>query len=543
MAEKFKFFNAQEIAPGIFDREYQAADFADYFGSVLSTGLLHTNNAAGLAVSVETGTLNTVVQPGKAILKGHLYENTTALTLNHSIPEATLDRIDRVVLRLDLRNSAREIRLKVKEGTPASAPVAPELQRDNFIHELSLAQVRVRANTASMNQADLKDERLLDDLCGLVQWMIRMPTGRFQEQWDTFMEGIKNEGFAPLADTGFKTDLKTTNKTSIVNAINSIVEDYVRSPGYASVSHSGNIYPVALNPAPVALTVGMGIILRSGNDGTGSPRVDINGLGAKPILKSNGLPADPFKANSVYTLRYNGTSFILQGEGGGDKREVNSLVNLGLSFTTGVYDEVVTYSDSNFRYVTSKKYNTSSRITIDFKKIVKETGTIVAYGSIATNYSGPSYCMASYVHDRIIISTIYDTGVGYNTTHIYAENGTLLATSTTVGDIAVYFKDTGNYLSVRKNSTSLYNSAFTYLYQMHVITGVQVSHYFSKFLTKLLDTGQYRFFLINDRGSSNITDPRYKVLSFEPVQTYTDFSNASSFNLYTMATMLLHYTS
>lgn len=182
MAEKYKFFNSGLNDP----RVYQAADFADYFGSVLSTGLLHTDKVPGMAVSVEPGTLNTVVSPGKAIMKGHLYENTTPLTLPHSIPEPDMDRIDRIVLRLDLRNAERNIRLHAKEGVPAADPIPPELQRDNFIHEISLAQVRVRANTSSLSPADLIDERLNEQLCGLVYSLISIPTDQFQAQWDLF---------------------------------------------------------------------------------------------------------------------------------------------------------------------------------------------------------------------------------------------------------------------------------------------------------------------------------------------------------------------
>lgn len=162
-------------APGD-SRTYQASDFADYFGSVLSTGLLHTDNIPGMSVSVETGTLNTIVSPGKAIMKGHLYENTTNLTLTHGIPEATLNRIDRIVLRLDLRNSARNILLQVKTGVASSTPVAPDLQRDTFIYEISLAQVRIRANTSTIDTADITDERFNTSVAGLTYSLISTPS-------------------------------------------------------------------------------------------------------------------------------------------------------------------------------------------------------------------------------------------------------------------------------------------------------------------------------------------------------------------------------
>lgn len=180
MAERYLFFNSMQTAPGEYDREYKAQDFAEYFGSVLSSGLLHTDKNPNLVVSVDAGTMNTVVTAGNALIKGHLYENTTPLTLTHSFPEPTLDRIDRVVLRLDLRNSTRYIKLFVKEGVSATAPVAPALQRDDFIYELSLAQIRVRKNTVQLLGSDIVDERLDENLCGLVYSLISIPSDQLQ---------------------------------------------------------------------------------------------------------------------------------------------------------------------------------------------------------------------------------------------------------------------------------------------------------------------------------------------------------------------------
>ncbi|GIO27721.1 hypothetical protein [Ornithinibacillus bavariensis] len=188
MAEISKFFNS---APGD-PRKYQSADFADYFGNVLSTGLLHTNELPGMQVSVGTG-LNTVVSPGKAIMQGYAYENTTMLTLEHSLPEIMLDRIDRIVLRLDKRNQSRYIKLFVLQGEASENPLPPELTRDEFIYELSLAQIRVRANTSSLQAQDLVDERLNENLCGLVQSLITLPTNQFQEEWDNFFATISLE--------------------------------------------------------------------------------------------------------------------------------------------------------------------------------------------------------------------------------------------------------------------------------------------------------------------------------------------------------------
>lgn len=190
MAEISKFFNAV-LVDGKYDREYFASDFADYFRSVLSAGLLlDENEEYGLQVTLDSG-LQTTVSVGKALIKGYHYENTTPLILTHNLPEVEHDRIDRVVLRLDLRNQNRYIKVFVKEGIPGVDPLPPKLQRDEYIYELGLAQVIVRANTASIDANDITDERALEDVCGIVQSLVTVPTSVFQQQFDAWFNSRK----------------------------------------------------------------------------------------------------------------------------------------------------------------------------------------------------------------------------------------------------------------------------------------------------------------------------------------------------------------
>ncbi len=91
--------------------------------------------------------------------------------------------------------------------------------------------------------------------------------------------------------------------------------DYIRQPGYATATGSANTYSITLNPAPTAYVDGMAISVKINVDNTGASTINVNGLGAKPIKKPNGndVAAGNLKAGSIYTLRYNGTNFILQG--------------------------------------------------------------------------------------------------------------------------------------------------------------------------------------------------------------------------------------
>jgi hypothetical protein len=349
-----------------------------------------------MSVSVVAGTLTTQVTAGKAIMDGHLYENTASLTLTHSLPEATLDRIDRVVLRLDLRNAERNIKLRVKEGVASASPVAPTLQRDNVIYEISLARVLVRKNTVQLLAGDLTDERLDETLAGLVHSLISIPTSQFQAEWDAFMADIQGSGFATVASV-----------TTVSNALTTHKADYLKHTGYAVATGSANTYVATLNPALSAYIEGVSLRLKVNVANTGASTVNVNGLGAKAILKSNGsaVSSGNLKLGSVYTLAYDGTSFILQGEGGeygtaiaGDVLTGKTIgtdagvivgtmpnrgafnLGLGVSVPAGYYSEGITANGKKFATGTKAKdaslatFTTGAGATAQFINSLTVTG-------------------------------------------------------------------------------------------------------------------------------------------------------------------------
>ncbi|QKS71655.1 hypothetical protein FLK61_34075 [Paenalkalicoccus suaedae] len=189
MAEIFKFFNSN---PAIDDRRFvQAADFANYFSQVLSTGIISIDNEAGLRVTADGTNMQTTVDVGGALMEGYQYTNTTPLQLTHDLPEADTDRIDRVVLRLDKSAQNRFIRAFIVKGEPSATPEPPELTRTSLVYELSLAQVYLTANTSTIPATDVTDERLDEELCGIVSSLITIPTSQFLQEWETYFTGLQ----------------------------------------------------------------------------------------------------------------------------------------------------------------------------------------------------------------------------------------------------------------------------------------------------------------------------------------------------------------
>lgn len=103
------------------------------------------------------------------------------------------------------------------------------------------------------------------------------------------------------------------------DALGNHLTDNVNHVRYG-VATATNAKVITLNPAPTEYVDGMAISFKNNTQNTSAVTLNINSLGAKSVVKSNGtvLASGNLKAGSIYTVRYNVTTgnFILQGEGG-----------------------------------------------------------------------------------------------------------------------------------------------------------------------------------------------------------------------------------
>lgn len=160
MVEISRFFNATEQD----DRVYEADDLGKFFMNFLGNGFF-----LGLAVEPDGGNMSVALEEGSAFIEGYEYANTDDLILTHDSADAQYDRIDRIVLRLDRQQETRFIRARIKKGTAESGAEPPDLTRDDYIWELSLAQVKVEGGKSFIESSQITDERGDRDLCGRVE--------------------------------------------------------------------------------------------------------------------------------------------------------------------------------------------------------------------------------------------------------------------------------------------------------------------------------------------------------------------------------------
>lgn len=117
------------------------------------------------------------------------------------------------------------------------------------------------------------------------------------------------------------------NKTDELDtAVESHLVDYTVQVPYGATTGAANTYVLA-TPAIAALTEGMAVCVKINVDSTGASTLNWDGKGAKGIKKANGADATNLKNGGIYTLRYNGTNFIVQGEGASGDAAASDLLS------------------------------------------------------------------------------------------------------------------------------------------------------------------------------------------------------------------------
>lgn len=183
MAVRSGFFNSING-----DRVYSATHWAEYFATFIGNGVF-PNPSSNLQIA-SNNNMTISVKAGKGWINGYILINDSDYLLDITPADGVLNRIDRIVMRYDTVD--REIRLEVKQGTFATNPTAPVLQRDADAFELALADIRVNAGAISISQANITDTRLNDELCGIVHGVVdQVDTTTLFNQYQSWIEQEK----------------------------------------------------------------------------------------------------------------------------------------------------------------------------------------------------------------------------------------------------------------------------------------------------------------------------------------------------------------
>lgn len=148
-------------------------------------------------VVTPNGATSISISPGVAWLSysrfgGIVYGNLKPKLLSLDPSHATLNRIDRIVIRYNV--GLNEVKAVVKKGTPSATPAPPSIQRDALIYEIALADVSIEASLTALEHAHISDLRLDETVCGLVSdGVTRIPSQALENQFTSWMQEEKNK--------------------------------------------------------------------------------------------------------------------------------------------------------------------------------------------------------------------------------------------------------------------------------------------------------------------------------------------------------------
>ena len=204
MAISYYFFDAKNVG-GTYDRTYSSGDFARYLEGLVGSGVFPIPSNS-LQVYAGTG-MQVLVRPGMGWINGHKMISDADVALTLDAADVTLNRIDRIVFRLDM--TQRTMGIYVKKGTNASSPTAPTIERTQNIVEYSLATVTINRQTTQVSASMIRDTRLDSSVCGMVQGLIQqVDTSTLFNQWNAAYDqqyeeytGEFESWFATIKDT------------------------------------------------------------------------------------------------------------------------------------------------------------------------------------------------------------------------------------------------------------------------------------------------------------------------------------------------------
>lgn len=295
MAEMAYFFDAV-LVDGVYDRAYASKDFANFFADLVKSGVLLTSST-NLQVIASSG-MTVLLNPGVAFLKGQRYYNDAAKSINVPTADGSLDRIDRIVVRLNYPE--RKISTELIAGIPSSNPQSPSITRTEDIYDLCLAEIKVSRGSAAITQSNITDTRLDTNICGVVTGLI--------EQIDTSTMYVQLTEQFNVWFNNLKTQLSEDVAGNLLLQIEELKE-FVGKQGVTS----GTAPEYTLTIDGYTPNAGDQIRLKIHATATSGATLNINGLGAKPIVDSYGNQVQELVANTWVILVYDGTNFQAPG--------------------------------------------------------------------------------------------------------------------------------------------------------------------------------------------------------------------------------------
>lgn len=142
-------------------KTYSATDFVESNKNTMKDGILPNTDFFKV---LPAGNMTIGVTSGRGWIQGHAFSSDSTLSFTIDSADGVLDRIDTVVIRLDLTTDNEKIECLVVKGALGGSATAPV--RDGTYYDLVIAQIAVAHGTTAITSAMITDKRGDSNLCG-----------------------------------------------------------------------------------------------------------------------------------------------------------------------------------------------------------------------------------------------------------------------------------------------------------------------------------------------------------------------------------------
>lgn len=151
------------IKTGFLGQIHHASDYAEFGLHSIGNGICNYLNNMQV---ISNNSMTVTIRSGFALLNGYFIFASEDQTL--VIPEASPlnPRYDAIIVQVDY--TQRLVSCQLVKGEASATPTKYVPVRNNFVYELVLANLYVRASTSQVISSDIEDTRFNPNLCGYI---------------------------------------------------------------------------------------------------------------------------------------------------------------------------------------------------------------------------------------------------------------------------------------------------------------------------------------------------------------------------------------
>ena len=170
------------------DRLYSADDMNNPYIKLLREGVYATPDgtpSTELQVLTASNGMNVLVKSGQGFLGGKWFKNPSDIVITVTSNNDIVPRLDSILMQVDKTQNGRTGNIVYREGTPNSDPQPPEINTNENIIEMRLANIYVAPTVATIDQDVIIDLRGSNE-CPWIAALIQQPdTSTLYAKWQT----------------------------------------------------------------------------------------------------------------------------------------------------------------------------------------------------------------------------------------------------------------------------------------------------------------------------------------------------------------------